>query len=58
VRDCPEVHRLAAGPKRLSWYDDDHNFTSLEAMRDRLAWLEKCLKLKPVEPEIAKFLKR
>jgi len=58
VRACPEVHRLVGGPKQLSWYDDDHNFTSLEAMRDRLAWLEKYLKLKPVEPEIAKFMKR
>jgi hypothetical protein len=58
VRACPEVHRLAGGPKQLSWYDDDHNFTSLEALRDRLAWLEKYLKLKPMEPEIAKFLKR
>jgi len=58
VRGCPEVHRLAGGPKQLSWYDDDHNFTSLEAMRDRLAWLEKYLKLKPLEPEIADFLKR
>ncbi len=58
VRGCPEVHKLAAGPKRLVWYEDDHNFTSLEALRDRLAWLEKNLKLKPLAPEISKFLKR
>lgn len=58
VRACLEAHRLVGGPKQRSWYDDDHNFTSLEAMRDRLAWVEKHLKLKPVEPEIAKFMKR
>lgn len=58
VRACPEVHRLAGGPKEIKWYDDDHTFTSLEAMRDRLAWLEKYLKLKPLGPEIEKFLKR
>ena len=46
VRGCPEVHKLAGGPKQITWYDDDHNFTSLEALRDRLAWLEKNLKLK------------
>src|SRR4051812_26929698 len=26
VRGCPVVHQLAGGPKRLTWYDDDHNF--------------------------------
>jgi pimeloyl-ACP methyl ester carboxylesterase len=57
-RGCPEVHRLAGGPKRIVWYDDDHYFTSLEAMRDRLAWLEQYLKLKPLQPEIVKFLKQ
>jgi pimeloyl-ACP methyl ester carboxylesterase len=40
VRGCPEVHSLAGGLKTLAWYDDDHNFTSLEA-------LEKNLKLNP-----------
>jgi dipeptidyl aminopeptidase/acylaminoacyl peptidase len=47
VKGCPEIHGFAGGPKRLAWYDDDHNFTSLEAMKDRLDWLEKHLKLKP-----------
>lgn len=46
VKGCPEVHNFAGGPKRLAWYDDDHNFTSLEALRDRLDWLQKYLKLK------------
>ena len=58
VKGCPEVHRLAGGPKQIKWYDDDHRFTSLEALRDRLQWLEKNLKLAPVGPEIAKFLAR
>lgn len=56
-RGCSEVHRLVGGPKRLAWYDDDHYFTSLEAVRDRLAWLQQYLKLKPLEPEIDAFLK-
>jgi hypothetical protein len=58
VRGCPIVYQLAGGPKRLIWYDDDHNFTSLEALRDRLAWLERYLKLEALEPHISKFLKR
>jgi hypothetical protein len=36
VRGCPVVCQLTGGPKRLIWYDDDHHFTSLEALRDRL----------------------
>jgi hypothetical protein len=55
---CPIVYDTAGGPKRLIWYDDDHHFTSLEALRDRLAWLEKYLKLEPLGPQISKFLQR
>lgn len=55
VRACPEVYRLAGGPKKLSWYDDDHTFTSVEALRDRLAWLGEYLKLQPVGPVFSKF---
>lgn len=58
VKGCPEVHRLAGGPKQIKWYDDDHNFTSLEALRDRLQWLEKNLKLAPMGPLISNFLGR
>lgn len=47
VRACPLVYQIAGGPKHLIWYDDDHHFTSLEALRDRLAWLEKYLTLEP-----------
>jgi len=57
-RGCPEVYRLAGGPKRLVWYDDDHYFTSLEALRDRLAWLERYLKIEPLQPGIVRFLAR
>ena len=49
VKGCPDMHSFAGGPKRLACYDDDHNFTSLEAMRDRMSWLEKYLKLKPTK---------
>jgi pimeloyl-ACP methyl ester carboxylesterase len=58
VRGCPIVYQIAGGPKRLIWYDDDHNFTSLEALRDRLAWLQTYLKLEALGPHISKFLKR
>ena len=58
IQGCPEVHAIAGGPKQLIWYDDDHNFTSLEALRDRLAWLEKHLKLPPLGKHIAHFLER
>jgi pimeloyl-ACP methyl ester carboxylesterase len=56
VRACPEVFELAGGPKKLLWYEDDHTFTSLEALRDRLAWLQKYLKLRPVGPALLQFL--
>ena len=58
VRGCPQVHALLGGPKQLQWYDDDHGFTSIEAMRDRLAWLEKHLKLRTTGRELERFLKR
>lgn len=56
VEACPEVYRLAGGPKKLSWYEDDHGFTSLEALRDRLGWLGQHLKLQPIGPAVSKFL--
>ena len=55
---CPEVHKAAGGPKRLTWYDDDHNFTSTEAWIDRLYWLQRQLSLKPVRPAIDRWLAR
>ena len=58
VRACPEVHSLAGGTKRLIGYEEDHIFTSLEAIRDRLAWLEQPLKLQPLGPIIYKFFER
>lgn len=57
VRGCPVVYQIAGGPKRLIWYVDDHHFTSLEALRERLAWLERYLGLAALGPHIAKFLK-
>src|ERR1039457_912543 len=58
VRGCPAVYEITGGPKRLIWYDDDHHFTSLEALRDRLARLEKYLGLEALGPHISEFLKR
>jgi len=52
------VYQIAGGSKRLIWYDDDHHFTSLEALRDRLAWPEKYLKLGPLGSHISKFFQR
>ena len=52
------VHALLGGPKQLQWYDDDHGFTSIEAMRDWLAWLGKHLKPRPIGRELERFLKR
>lgn len=57
VRACPEVHKLAGGHKQLLWYDDEHSFPSLEAVRDRLYWLQQHLKLQPLEPVIRSFLR-
>ncbi len=58
IRACPEVHRLAGGPKWLSWYDDDHNFTSYEATRDRLYWLEERFKLEGVGEVLRRWARR
>ena len=58
VRACPEVHRLAGGPKSLTWYDDDHNFTSFEAMRDRLYWMEAQLKLRGAGKVLERWARR
>ena len=58
LKACPEVHRLAGGPKRLSWYEDDHNFTSYEAMRDRLYWLDGQLQFGDVGAVLRRWARR
>lgn len=58
VKGCPEVHALAGGPKELKWYDDDHHFSSWEAPRDRLGWLERHLALRGVKARAREFWKR
>lgn len=58
VRACPDVYKAAGGEKWLEWYDDDHDFTSLEAKRDRLYWLEKQLGLKGVAKALRVMLLR
>lgn len=57
VKACPDVFELAGGPKKLLWYETDHSFNSLEALRDRLAWLEKYLRLPPITPALLKSIK-
>ena len=54
--ESADVHRLAGGPKRLTWYEDDHNFTSIEAMRDRLYWLQAHLHLRGVEAALRRWM--
>jgi pimeloyl-ACP methyl ester carboxylesterase len=56
VAACPAVAELAAGPKRLVWYEDDHNFTSWEAARDRLHWFARHLRLKGIDRAIRDLL--
>lgn len=58
LRACPEVHRLAGGPKKLAWYDDDHSFTSINAMRDRLYWLDSQFKLGGVEGALRRWAQK
>lgn len=58
ITACPAVHRLAGGPKRLTWYDEDHNFTSQEAMRDRLRWLAAELQIHGIESALRRSVRR
>ena len=46
IAGCPKVHALARGASQLTWYDDDHYFTSWEAGQDRLRWLARHLSLR------------
>ncbi|MFN0103610.1 MAG: alpha/beta hydrolase family protein [Bryobacteraceae bacterium] len=58
MKACPEVHRLAGGPKTLTWYDDDHNFSSFEAMRDRLYWLAGQFKLRGLDAVLQRWARK
>lgn len=58
IAACPKVHEAAGGPKRLIWYLDDHYFTSLEAMRDRLDFLSQHLRLQDINRHLRDFLNR
>jgi hypothetical protein len=50
-----EYFRAASAPKELRWYDTDHSFAHIEATFDRMQWLEKELKLKPVQPLLDRY---
>jgi pimeloyl-ACP methyl ester carboxylesterase len=54
--DCEAFYRAAASPKELRWYNTDHSFSDLQAMFDRMEWLESHLKLRPVKPLIDAML--
>jgi len=47
---CVDLVGAASAPKEVRWYDTDHSFADLEVMMDRMQWLERELKLKPVRP--------
>jgi len=50
VQPCIDLNAAASAPKELRWYDTDHPFADFEATFDRMRWLEKELRLKPVKP--------
>lgn len=52
---CPDLYNAASPPKQLRWYDTDHSFADLEATLDRMQWLQKELRLKPVRPLIGRL---
>jgi hypothetical protein len=57
VKDCPKVHDIAGGARKLVWYDEDHHFTSWEAARDRLNWLARYLSLRNVQGRLRDFMR-
>ncbi len=50
IEACPDYYAAASAPKEIRWYDTDHSFVDVEAMFDRMQWLERDLRLKPVRP--------
>ena len=52
VEPCADLGRAASAPKEVRWYDTDHAFADIEATLDRMHWLERELRLKPVGPLI------
>jgi len=40
------LYESASSPKRIEWYDDNHQMLSKSALEDRIAWLLKQLNLK------------
>jgi dienelactone hydrolase len=47
---CVDLEKATLAPKETRWYDTDHSFADIEAMFDRMKWLERNLHLKPVKP--------
>lgn len=53
-RDCEVAYGAAGQPKRLRWYDVDHEFVNAEAMLDRMRWMGERLRV----TEIGEVLRR
>jgi cephalosporin-C deacetylase-like acetyl esterase len=47
-QDCRGLYEAAGHPKRLLWYDADHDFHDLNAILDRAQWLRTKLRLRPL----------
>jgi len=58
INACPQVHAAAGGPKTLTWYPDDHNFTSLDAMRDRVFWFAERFRLRGVDKALVRAVRK
>jgi pimeloyl-ACP methyl ester carboxylesterase len=50
VAACRDLYGAMSSPKEVRWYDTDHSFADVEATFDRMQWLQKELRLKPVRP--------
>jgi dienelactone hydrolase len=55
VQPCVDLNAAASAPKEVRWYDTDHSFADIEATVDRMQWLEKQLRLKPVKPLLGRL---
>ncbi|MGH9432404.1 MAG: alpha/beta hydrolase [Terriglobia bacterium] len=53
-----EYYRAASEPKQQKWYDTGHELNCLPARRDRDAWLQRELHLRPVLPLMEQELAR
>jgi hypothetical protein len=55
VQACVDLFAAASIPKEVRWYDTGHGFADVEATFDRMQWLERELRLKPVRPLLVRL---